>query len=204
MSAYLMAVNLEHEIGTLFPRYIFETHNYKAKGKDYCKQLYGASSINDIYKILSAGYYKTFGGDFTLNHPSDSGDQQKWNIEYRYYWFNLINMMFKNHGKTIEFRIHTPTHNADKIYAWLLITSAILKYAEENIPEVLDRDKAYDLSYIIKKSEYPLELQTILLEYINWRESFCKEMDRVGDYAGISEILNDSQEFGLLKYLKSL
>ena len=204
MSAYLMAVNLEHEIGTLFPRYIFETHNYKAKGKDYCKQLYGASSINDIYKILSAGYYKTFGGDFTLNHPSDSGDQQKWNIEYRYYWFNLINMMFKNHGKTIEFRIHTPTHNADKIYAWLLITSAILKYAEENIPEVLDRDRAYDLSYIIKKSEYPLELQTILLEYINWRESFCKEMDRVGDYAGISEILNDSQEFGLLKYLKSL
>ena len=159
---------------------------------------------NDIYKILSAGYYKTFGGDFTLNHPSDSGDQQKWNIEYRYYWFNLINMMFKNHGKTIEFRIHTPTHNADKIYAWLLITSAILKYAEENIPEVLDRDRAYDLSYIIKKSEYPLELQTILLEYINWRESFCKEMDRVGDYAGISEIINDSQEFGLLKYLKSL
>ena len=29
-------------------------------------------------------------------------------------------------------------------------------------------------------------------------------MDRVGDYAGISEIINDSQEFGLLKYLKSL
>lgn len=49
--------------------------------------------------------------------------------------------MFKNHGKTIEFRIHTPTRNADKIYAWLLITSAILKYAEENIPEVLDRDR---------------------------------------------------------------
>lgn len=124
---YSICKGLEGEIMQYVPELTFNTAQYKASGKDYCKLLPSFSSFDDLYHGLVG---RRFFGDLTQPHPADPDRHHKWNIHTRYFWLNLMNMVCYDVNKTVEFRLLRPTYNFSKITLWLYIMNAILRYAE--------------------------------------------------------------------------
>ena len=125
---YRICRTLESSIRRITPLYTFESSQYKANKKDYCKQLQVYEDFDDMYMRLVG---KSFYGDLCQPHPKDLQRKAKWHINTRYYWCNFINILCYNINKTIEFRFLRPTYNIQKILLWIYILNAILKYAEE-------------------------------------------------------------------------
>jgi len=149
---------IEDDIYNMFP--IYKRQNYGVKNKDYTKPLpskYLLSQIDGFlinadstsiknnfeylfdYLAMGKGYYQNFNRqlDNVDHHPNDPGSSSKWQIKTRYHWVNLIPIIFTNH-KTIEFRIHTPTYDYNKIMLFTMLCTEILAFAERNINFILD------------------------------------------------------------------
>lgn len=126
---YSLFVLLERNIVSLTNKWVFNTSRYKRSGKDYCismnREIY--HNFDDLYRsMVGINFY----GDLTQPHPCDRNHEAKWNIHSRYKSLNLINMVCYKNPKTVEFRFLRPTYNFSKIYTWILIFNAILKYSE--------------------------------------------------------------------------
>ncbi len=190
---YNLLYYLQDEIGELFHEYIFNTGSYKASGKDYCKRFKGkADSIDSLYSHLADGN-ATWDGDFYMQHPLDPRHDQKWNNNKRYYFVNLINMLFGTGAKTVEFRLHTPTFNETKVINWLFICMAILRYAETSEAKLseLESIKLKD----VLEFAYGTDSNTYLtlVDYMDKRKSFFFKNYRVyGDTYGALDLLQDT------------
>jgi hypothetical protein len=125
---YTLCRNLQNDIVNYVPELTFNTAQYKASGKDYCKLLPDFPTFEELYRGLVG---RNFFGDLTQPHPADPDRHHKWNIHTRYFWLNLMNMLCYNVNKTVEFRLLRPTYNFRKITLWLYIMNAILRYAED-------------------------------------------------------------------------
>lgn len=121
--------SLENYLYNTLPKYTFRTSLYKATKKDYCKMLPDCKTANSMYEYF-ADYQCRYAGSLTVNHPHDEDKRGKWNIQSRYVWLNLVNMLFYKECKTVEFRMLRPTLNFNKIIYWLYTFNAILLYAE--------------------------------------------------------------------------
>lgn len=135
---------VEDEVFSMFP--IYKRKNYGVKRKCYTKPFPFAplllsmdriitkenagKNFSKLYEYLSTG--NEYPGDLSKvkAHPSDPDGQGKWNIKTRYHWVNLIPLLFGN-KQTIEFRIHTPTNDYNKIISFLYLCIAIIDYAKE-------------------------------------------------------------------------
>lgn len=126
---YRVCKNLEKYLYKTLPKYTFRTSLYKATRKDYCKLLPECNTATSMYEYF-ADYKCKYAGSLTVNHPSDEDKRGKWNIQSRYVWLNLVNMLFYRECKTVEFRMLRPTFNFNKIIYWLYTFNAILLYAE--------------------------------------------------------------------------
>ena len=126
----------------MVPQWTFRTSKYKASGKDYCTLLPEFKTFEEMYREFSGGILDYI-GSLTMNHPMDKSRERKWNIPYRYYWVNFINILFFKVNKTIEFRFLRPSFNFEKIQLWLYIFNALLKYAENNTDEIIKPDWDY-------------------------------------------------------------
>lgn len=157
---------VEEDIYSMFP--IYKRRNFGVKKKCYTKPLPFVSlfskmdpvinsknikrNFDVLYRYLSVGQsYGTVKNslDNVQNHPSDPGGSSKWNIKTRYHWVNMIPLLFGN-KKTIEFRIHTPTYNFEKIINFLVMCSCIVKYAELNSGPVLTEPSLGDYNSLHK------------------------------------------------------
>lgn len=183
---YNLLVNIQDEIRCLFHKWIYNTEMYKSSGKDYCKKLPGsASSIDSLYLYLSENN-SSWDGSFTRPHPCDPRRDRKWDNHKRYFFCNLINMLFGSEIKTVEFRIHTPTLNYTKVINWLFICMAILNYAESS--ESIDN---VNLDDIIKYS-YDKNTAKVLIEYMNLRKNTATFNNvTYGDEYGVIELIDD-------------
>lgn len=179
---------IEPEIYNMFPSLYIKTSSFKGRGKDYNKPLPRnivnqdlLTTFNNLALYLSSG--KSFSG-LGSNHPSDREDNHKWQIEERYFWANFIPMLY---GKTttVEFRIHLPTQNYDKIVNWLYICAAIISYAKKPF-ELNESVKKLTLKSILS-AVYPYRLSAQLLDYIEFRKKISYENDPKGEI----EIAND-------------
>ena len=150
---YRVCRYLEAELCSILPKFTFDSGQYKANGKDYCKKLPRYSSFEKMYEGLVG---RKFLGSFTQAHPNDKERKRKWNIPTRYYWCNFINALCYQVNKTIEFRFLRPTYNFKKILLWLYIFNAILKYSEEYFNETV-----VSIRHILRTC-YPKELATEL------------------------------------------
>lgn len=113
----------------LIPELSFNTGEYKANHKDYCKMLSGrADSFESLFKIITGEKYL---GSLVQPHPADIEKRAKWNIKTRYFGLNLVNMLCYKGPKTVEFRFLRPSFNFRKITLWLYVLNAVLKQAEE-------------------------------------------------------------------------
>lgn len=194
---------LQDEIFELFP--LYKKYNFGVKRKNYTQpfpitKLLSKmdSTINKdnikenfgvLYEFLSAGQrYKDVGEtlDNVHSHPSDPNGTRKWNIKSRYHWVNLIPLLFGNKA-TVEFRIHTPTTDMDKVLYYLLMCTSIVSYVKENTEAILSsKDTSYaNLSNITmaQMRENP-GLIDHFLSYINSRRRTMLSNNAAGDFRG--------------------
>lgn len=98
-----------------------------------------------------------------ISHPQDPSGNSKWNIHNRYHVVNFIPLIFGN-KQTIEFRIHTPTTNSNKIIYFLILISSFINYTIENETLILTN---YD--HLVKKfsRDYKSNLMNFLFNYLD-------------------------------------
>jgi len=212
----------QEEIFSYFP--LYKKYNFGVKRKNYSKPFpineinfkldpsidYSCKvSVNKNFDVLFAhlsGGYNFYGYDCDLrnvyNHPLDPNGNQKWNIKNRYYAHNLIPLIFGN-KQTIEFRIHTPTYNIDKILNFLFINSYLINYAIKNQnsilcnPNFLVSNNQNGLSRIIINSIDSLKMSSnhkeILisyhLNYLQERKIITDNDNCVGNIVGSEELI---------------
>jgi len=143
----------QDEMFSMFP--IYKKYNYGVKRKHYTKPFPLNETIllmdnvideknikknfNILFRYLSMGYnYENYDNNLSNveYHPSDPKGRSKWNIRTRYHAVNLIPLLFGN-KQTIEFRLHTPTYDIDKIINFLCICSSLINYVKENTTKIL-------------------------------------------------------------------
>lgn len=192
LNLYNLLFSLQNELGEMFPRYIYNTGEYKASGKDYCKKFKSKfKTIDDLYSFMS-GVGTRWEGDFTLQHPLDPMRNHKWENSCRYYFCNLINILFGKSPKTAEFRMHTPTFNSSKIINWIFICTSILNYAE-NINEENPLLDKITLEDVINYSNDEKSAK-IINNYIKERKDYFRKCSNLYcDYCGTMDLIQDSE-----------
>jgi len=173
LAFYKVTCALQDQIYECFP--LYKKYNFKVKNKNYSKPypifsllsqmdpIINSNNIDEnfniLYSYLSGG--QSFGEvgmnlDNVKGHPSDPNGTQKWNIKTRYYLHNMIPLLFGN-KTTVEFRIHTPTYDVNKIIPFILISSIIVNFTIDNEKKILEQ-KGF-LAY--------KDLYSIIGEYLN-------------------------------------
>ena len=175
---------------SLFPKYKSHSREIIGASKEYTAPLpTGLNKAKIMFHYLSGGMDETRaefeGEDFEGKikhipirlHPN--GDQ-KWNRNARYHWINFEPVIFSP-AQTIEFRLHTPTLNFQKMVAWLLICSAILRYTEITVGNEI-RDKGLNLKTILEETIEDEIVLDWLLKYIEERKAWFKSgKDQTGE-----------------------
>lgn len=190
--------NVQDEIGMMFPYWIYQTRSYKHSGKDYCNKINNHPTFESLYRELS-GRDMDYAGSLTQNHPLDGDNEHKWQVSPRYKWVNLVNLCFKKTGKTVEFRIHTPTSNKEKIINWMFICSALLKYTMINTDSIIAKPSTFNISLDhILRSVYSEDIYKQLSQYIVKRiEYFSICRTELCDNFGCFDMIEDAnQKFG--------
>ena len=206
---YKVLFRIQEEMYDMFP--FHKLKNLGVKKKPYTKPLPLSTMLKldtkisskttkenfeIIYRFLSMGQsYANFGNhiDNITNHPSDPNGTSKWNIRTRYHWVNLIPLLFGN-KQTVEFRIHTPTYDTNKVINYLFICALIINFTKKNLntilknPSVVAELTLHDilLSMIDKEGQV---LASELSGYIDSRKEFNTRRLRNGD------IIADEDEF---------
>jgi hypothetical protein len=169
---------LQNDIFSMFP--LYKKYNFGVKRKNYSapfpfeeinfrmdpiinyndkKQV--NKNFDHLFTYLSGGVtFAEYGNDLSqvLVHPQDPQGAAKWNIKHRYSFVNLIPLIFGNH-QTIEFRIHTPTYDINKILDFLMLNIYIIDYVNINYKLIL---AGKDTLSIMRPS-----LQFMLNDYVN-------------------------------------
>jgi hypothetical protein len=209
LSFFKLTCAIQDEIFEMFP--LFKKYNFRVKNKNYSKPypIYNLLSqmdsvintnnidenFNILYKYLSSGQeFKDVGSDLdnVTIHPSDPNGNQKWLIKNRYYIHNMIPLIFGN-KQTIEFRIHTPTYDVNKIVPFMFINSILINYTIQNQNEILGTRGFLcnkNLSNIITeylnnfKFNDGGNLHASLLHYINSRKTDTESQNIKGNIVG--------------------
>lgn len=221
LALYMLAHELESELFEMVPYYKKDPNQINST-KNYCKQL---SSLNLFYNnIFEATDKKEFKS--RVNHYFDRLFQfltdknikmspefnrvakkhpvqgSKWNIHSRYFWLNFVPTLF-NKSETVEFRLHHPTLNPIKVVNWFLICYAIIKYAEDNIKEIVNSEEKINLHKVIdgfaygfnknnpKLNEYGEFVANYLKSYVRERRSEFMDDFVKKDYRGNRELIED-------------
>lgn len=206
LAFYKLVASIQDEIFEMFP--IYKRVNYGIKKKNYTKPLpisilteldpvinksNMTKNFDVLFKFLSMG--SSFSENFkTLSqvkqHPSDPNGTSKWNIKSRYYHVNMIPIVFGN-KKTIEFRIHTGTDDANKIINFLSMWISIINFVKNNQTLILskfDQINGYSLlNYISNGIDSSVASST--MAYVKTRKRYIASCIQRGD------VMADENEF---------
>lgn len=97
------------------------------------------ATFDKIFTYLSQGRsFKEYGYDLNnVNvHPADPEGTHKWQIRERYKIVNIIPLIFGN-KKTVEFRIHTPTFDFQKLFLYLASIDSLVVVANKMADSIL-------------------------------------------------------------------
>ena len=200
---FKLTLALQDEIFSMFN--LYKKYNFKYKNKNYSAPFntYDILSKLDpvitkdnliknfdvIFTELSEGYsLGTYGdrGDLSQvhHHPKDPSGHQKWNIHSRYHIHNFVPLIFGNKN-TIEFRIHTPTYDINKIMFFIFINSILVNFTKANSERILQQNEKYNLTDIIssycEENEINFSFYINIINYINDRKKFVEDKNRKGD-----------------------
>lgn len=200
LAFFKLTCMVQDEIFAMFP--IYKKYNFRIKNKNYSAPyptfdlmsrmdpVINTNNINENFNILYT--FLSEGQDFSevnydlknVNfHPRDPEGTQKWNIHTRYFIHNLIPLIFGN-KTTVEFRIHTPTYDVNKIIPFILINSILVNYVIENQKHILGNK-----SFFYKKTLY-----SIISEHLRSKVSDNGSLeDSIMDYLSIRKSITESQ-----------
>lgn len=209
ISLFRLGNKVQNELFTMFPFY--KTNPEVKGGKNYCQKLptlsiYAAEeSMNqeEFSEYINSNYKKLFSWlgegcqpdkQYNRKEKKHPAGTMKWSWHKRYYWLNFMNTIFSNRN-TLEFRLHTPTTNAQKMINWLFICAAIVRYANTHSREILLSRNGITLNQIMDvykqygtRGEF---LSRYLMAYINERkEKFSKDFENK-EYVSMWEIAED-------------
>ena len=216
---FKLTLALQDEIFSMFN--LYKKYNFKYKNKNYSAPFntYDILSRLDpvitkdnliknfdvIFTELSEGYsLGTYGdrGDLSQvhHHPKDPSGHQKWNIHSRYKIHNMVPLIFGN-KKTIEFRIHTPTYDIDKIMFFVFINSILVNFTKSNSERILQQNEKYNLTDIIssycEENKINFSFYINIINYINDRKKFVEDKNRKGDIYFKESEFNCGREFDI-------
>ena len=199
---------IQEEIYTMFP--LYKKYNFKVKNKNYSKPYptfdllsrldskIDASNIdknfNIIYEHLSMGEpFRNVGYNLenVKNHPADREGRQKWNVATRYYIHNLIPLIFGN-KQTIEFRIHTPTSDINKVMSFVMMNTLIVNYVVRNTAAILNNSFIFE-ERNHSKLEGIIDIELSKIPNFDGRQSLRSELfDYFGKRRAYSEMQKES------------
>lgn len=211
VALYKASVSIQNELFKMFPHYKNDEIKFAGKQKNYCKKVknlfgnYDGSSKEDYDKYINTSYC-TLGQlllgnhaipNFNFNRTNGQHPQKnKWERTGRYYWINFMNMFFSKRD-TIEFRLHTPTFNSQKIINWLFICSAFIQYVEKHTEAILkgEKVKIKDVLFIYKDLYDEGELSQYLFDYYKDRVAFFDGLTKQGNFVPQEELDGDLNYF---------
>jgi hypothetical protein len=166
VALYKTVYQVQQELFDFVPNYKRSAQYFAKKQdyKDHCKPLkslgiYGMKDVGEMYDAIF---------DFVTH--KDNGqmlEAQKWNQFPRYHHLNLLNLFSKKNG-TIEFRLHEPTTNYQKILSWLLIVNAITSYSSKYQDDIIADKIKIGLKDVITDI-YPNRIGSYINSYIKSR-----------------------------------
>lgn len=175
---YSLLLKLEKGIYSMFPKTYIKTSIFKRRDYNNPLQRLSVISNKEIFKYLSEG---SLSYGFYESHPRDRDNSHKWNIgSVRYRHTNFIPYFFSN-NRTVEFRIHTPTLNFDKILLWMLFINSILEQSKSEKEPTSIRSMV--------KSLYNNKVGDILSKYLDIRKRWYTKRDMYG----VGEIYLDNR-----------
>lgn len=207
VSLYSLACKIQDAMFEMVPFYKRDEIRYAGKEKNYCQKLpeiiapynkdcdfnnYINYAYQDIFSFLTAG--QKLDSEFNFKAKRNPWGEHKWNMKTRYYWLNFTNILFGKHN-TVEFRLHEPTTNGDKMLNWLFICNAIVKFAQEYPLKCLNTEKVtidevLDV-YLITKKASAKRLTHALKNYYSERCATFKKAHEEGDDLGKQDIAED-------------
>ena len=221
LAFFILTCFIQDDIYKMFP--LYKKYNFRVKNKNYSKPypIFDLISrmdpeINDkninknfdvLFSYLSMGQsFAEYGNDLSkvVSHPADPEGHQKWNIRTRYYLHNLIPLIFGN-KTTIEFRIHTPTFDANKILPFIFMNSLLVNFVKDNTDNIL-KGKGFltnfgDLRNLLSNVIYnePAKYDNMkpfhddLISYIDGRVQKTEDQNRQGNILGKEEHIYSSR-----------
>ena len=165
---FKVTLGVQDEIFKMFN--LYKKYNFGYKNKNYCAPFNTFKILSEldsnidginidrnfdvIFKYLSGGNrlldYGSNDIGVVKSHPNDPNGNQKWNIKQRYHIHNFIPLIFGN-KQTIEFRIHTPTYDIDKIMSFMFMNSILINFTIQNQTQILNGSyQNYNLDPIFK------------------------------------------------------
>ena len=187
VSFYKLLLDIQDDVFKMFPAYKLNP-NLIGKEKNYCKLLpkLNFNNLKKDNKLSTIDYYAsliyttltgyTMNNEYNFANTADIlSSTQKWNIQGRYSWVNLMSLFF-NPRKTVEFRVHEPTFNKTHVVNWLLLIISILEYCNRNESYILQNKVT--LNDIFKFSDYGQGLKN----YYNDRVDFYKDRNNKNDF----------------------
>jgi hypothetical protein len=221
-----LTLGVQDEIFSMFN--LYKKYNFRYKNKNYSapfntfkmlskldKSINSKNLIENfdtIFTYLSEGYtLASFGdkGDLSQihHHPKDPNGNQKWNVNTRYHIHNMIPLIFGN-KQTIEFRIHTPTYNIDKIIAFLLLNSVLINYTINNEKQILEGTRdSFNISDILyeyaSKEKISGTFIDKLIKYFNNRKVSVEQHNQASNIYFQEEQIPCSFKFNIENISKS-
>lgn len=156
LAYYKLCYRLQEELFDLVPLYKKELRywNSKRRSKDHCQSLKSLNinlkstdtdedlkrEFNKLFTFVSEGTPESDRYNFE-NKKSPKEGAAKWNLNSRYYWMNFVNYFFTPQ-ETLEYRIFESSLDFNTSFYYMMISLAILNYAEKNQNKiVLSREK---------------------------------------------------------------
>ena len=209
LAFFKVGMKIQDEMFQMFP--LYKKYNYHIKNKNYSAPLptfeilsqldpiIDSRNIDEnfgiLYKYLSMGQdFKSVGNNLenVLSHPADPNGNQKWLVKCRYFLYNLVPLIFGN-KQTIEFRIHTPTYDVNKILPFIFMNSLIVNFVIRNQKLILNRKNfinswsLLDILYMqIDQYDIPNRntFKDLMYSYIEIRKNYCERQILKGNIVG--------------------
>ena len=224
LAFFKVGMKIQDEMFQMFP--LYKKYNYHIKNKNYSAPLptfeilsqldpiIDSRNIDEnfgiLYKYLSMGQeFKSVGNNLenVLSHPADPNGNQKWLVKCRYFLYNLVPLIFGN-KQTIEFRIHTPTYDVNKILPFIFMNSLIVNFVIRNQKLILNRKNfinSYSLLDILymQIDQYDIPnrntFKDLMYSYIEVRKNYCERQILKGNIVGTESEIPSPTHINWLK-----
>ena len=224
LAFFKVGMKIQDEMFQMFP--LYKKYNYHIKNKNYSAPLptfeilsqldpiIDSGNIDEnfgiLYKYLSMGQeFKSVGNNLenVLSHPADPNGNQKWLVKCRYFLYNLVPLIFGN-KQTIEFRIHTPTYDVNKILPFIFMNSLIVNFVIRNQKLILNRKNfinswsLLDILYMqIDQYDIPNRntFKDLMYSYIEVRKNYCERQILKGNIVGTESEIPSPTHINWLK-----